>query len=198
MFSTPLKKSKNKSQVEGLKENHALFARCAILLNSNRGMDMEEVISNYELGYPQSLISLSGDVYPGWEGKSKLIHTIMENTMLPLEEDILNNLLTALLSEIISHDLGIHKRHRIAIIDAMVEVQKTTPKPTWVNTCEDLAKYFISRIVNLTNKYDKVKVVFDKYEEDSLKKATRISRSAVISPVPYIVDDQTNITNISV
>ena len=58
MFSTPLKTSKNKSQVESLKENHALFARCAILLNSNRGMDMEEVISNYELGYPRSLISL--------------------------------------------------------------------------------------------------------------------------------------------
>ena len=58
-------------------------------------MDMEEVISNYELGYPQSLISLSSDVYTGWEGKSKLIRTIMENTVLPLEEDILNDLLTA-------------------------------------------------------------------------------------------------------
>ena len=79
----------------------------------------------------------------------------------------------------------------------MVEVQKPTPKPTWVNTCKDLAKYFISRIVNLTNKYDEVKVLFDKYEEDSLKKATIISRRAEISPIPYIVDDQTNITNIS-
>ena len=117
--------------------------------------------------------------------------------MLPLEEDILNDLLTALLSEISSHDLGIHKRHRIARINAVVEVQKLTPKPTCVNTCKDLAKYFISRIVKLTNKYDEVKVVFDKYEEDFLKQATRISRSAVISPVPCIVDDQTNITNIS-
>ena len=76
------------------------------------------------------------------------------------EEDTLNDLLTALLSETISHDLGIYKRHRIAIIDAMVEVQKLAPKPTWVNTCKDLAKYFISRIVNMTNKFDEVKVVF--------------------------------------
>ena len=113
--------------------------------------------------------------------------------MLPLE-DILNDLLTALLSEIISHDLGIYKRHRIAIIDAMVEVQKLTPEPTWANICKDLAKYFIR--VNLTNKYDEVKVVCDKYEKDSLKKATRISLSAGISPVPYI-DDQTNIKSIS-
>ena len=44
MFSTPLKKSKDKIQVEGLKKNHAFFARCAILLNRNRGIDMEEVI----------------------------------------------------------------------------------------------------------------------------------------------------------
>ena len=41
----------------------------------------------------------------------EILHrTIMENTVIPLEEDILNDLLTALLSEIISHDLGIHKR----------------------------------------------------------------------------------------
>ena len=85
---------------------------------------MEEVISNYELGYPRSLISLPGDVYPGWEGESQLIRTVMENTVLPLEEDTLSDLLTALLSEIISHGLGIHKRHGIVIIDAMGEVQK--------------------------------------------------------------------------
>ena len=96
MFNTPLKRSKDKTQVEGLKENHGLFARCAILLNSNRGIDMEEVISNYELCYLRSLLSLSGDIYPGWEGKSQIIRTLIENTIPPVAGEIINELFSSI------------------------------------------------------------------------------------------------------
>ena len=65
VFSTPRKeKNKEKSEIVTVKENRALFARCAMLVNSERGVDMEYVISSFELWYPRSLMALSGDLYP--------------------------------------------------------------------------------------------------------------------------------------
>ena len=73
-YITPIKeKNKGKSEIITVKEHRALFARCAMLINSERGVDM---ISSFELGYPRSLMTLSVDFHPGHAGKAQLMHVL--------------------------------------------------------------------------------------------------------------------------
>ena len=91
VFSTPRKeKNKVKSEIITVKEHRALFARCAMLVNSERGVDMEYVISSLELGYPRSLMTLSGDLHPGHAGKAQLTHVLKELTIMDREEEFLH------------------------------------------------------------------------------------------------------------
>ena len=79
-------KSSNKSQmmkvndkVVELKENCNLFARCAVI-QGKRNIDMKQFIGNYELTVtPPSLFKHDGTLHDGYQGKSKLVQTILEH-----------------------------------------------------------------------------------------------------------------------
>ena len=50
------------------------MGRMAMICQSNRNFDLKDAISNYELQIvPQSLMSHTGELLPGHEGKSLLI-----------------------------------------------------------------------------------------------------------------------------
>ena len=124
VFSTPRKeKNKEKSEIVTVKENRALFARCAILVNLERGVDMEYVISSFELWYPRSLMALSGDLYPGHAGKAQLMHVLKELAKMNKEEEFLHNQIIIVLKEIAVDVLGAttslqRKSRKVAVVDA--------------------------------------------------------------------------------
>ena len=77
-----------------------------MLVNSERGVDMEYVISSFELWYPRSLMALSGDLYPGHAGKAQQMHVLKELARMNKEEEFLHNQITIVLKEIAVDVLG--------------------------------------------------------------------------------------------
>ena len=55
---------------------------------------------------------------------------------------------------------------------------------------------FIERIVNLSEPYDEVRIIFDQYLGGSLKEVTRVKRVSSITSVHFHVNDHTEIKNI--
>lgn len=86
---------------------------------------------------------------------------------------------------------------KAAIVDAMAEVQMLTNDCT---TSLELAHKFSSTIFRKYANYDEVHVIFDTYEENSLKNATRRKRQLGLCPVYYTafktVNTSTKITNV--
>ena len=171
VFSTPIKeKNKGKSEIITVKEHRAL---CAMLVNS--GVDMEYVISSFEVGYPRSLMTVSGDLHPGHAGQAQLMHVSKELTIMDREKEFLHEQMIILLKEIavvvLDANTSLQRKPRnVVVIGAMVVVQNLSPKPVWIETCEDLAKFFLNGLDIQTEGYSEVKLVFDTYEDNSLKK----------------------------
>ena len=84
---------------------------------------------------------------------------------------------------------------RILIIDGMAIVNSIT-KHDNMKTCADFAESFLSIICYMTQEYDEVRVVFDRYISPSLKSQTR-SKRAQRKTTYYHVKDNTLIKNIS-
>ena len=60
----------------------------------------------------------------------------------------------------------------------MVVVQKISPKPVWTELYEDLPKFFLDKLDSQTEGYSEVKLVFDTYEDNSLKKRLHVNPDA--------------------
>ena len=62
--------------------------------------------------------------------------------------------------------------HRVIIIGRMAVVNSIS-KTEKIKTCQDLANVFIQMICNMSNQYDEVRLVFDRYISTSLKEQMR-------------------------
>ena len=168
-------------KVVELKQTRSLMGRMAMICQSNRNFDLKDAISNYELQIvPQSLMSNTGELLPGHEGKSLLIKEL----------------------EIITPNFDYCETEyadKVVIIDAMVILHEIATKPSWVKTMDDLSKIFIQRIDNLVGEAKEVRLVFDTYNKiKSLKNNTRESRRKAIKEIPsFFISDSTNIEQIS-
>ena len=80
----------------------------------------------------------------------------------------------------------------------MVVVQ-SLKKEHWVKNCSDLAKLFIKKIDYLVSLkcYTEIILVFDSYKPYSLKQITREHRNEGEDSVHYVVDDNSNIDQIT-
>ena len=127
---------------------------------------MEDVVSDYELGIPRSVINISGELYPGNEGKAQLMHAINASTTPTTAGEVLNEVESTSFQEIALEVLGTNVRRGkiLAVVDAMVVVKQLSPKSAWLPTCLDLSRIFISRVKALTMGYAEVTVVFDTYD----------------------------------
>ena len=92
------------------------MGRMAKICQPNRNFDLKDAISNYELQIvPQSVMSNTGELLPGHEGKSLLIKEL----------------------EIITSNFDYCETEyadKVVIIDAMVILHEIATKPSWVKT----------------------------------------------------------------
>ena len=90
-----------------------------------------------------------------------------------------------------------HDACRVALVDAMAEVQ-ALDKPDWISNCCQLADHFVSRLNDRYNHVNEVRIIFDRYYvPHSLKQATRSRRQGTRFPVAYHAMDTTNMAKVS-
>ena len=65
---------------------------------------------------------------------------------------------------------------KVAVIDGMVEAQ-SLKKDGSVKTCSDLGKLFASKMLKKINSYDEIRILVDRYFDNSLKDQTRAKRA---------------------
>ena len=71
-------------------------------------------------------------------------------------------------------------------------------KPTWVRTGRDLANHLLEIIDNRSKEFDKVHVIFDRYDlPNSLKESTRQFRQGSNRPMVYQISDEAVIEKIT-
>ena len=113
---------------------------------------MQIVVGDYELmAVPRSLMTPDGELISGHTGKAELTKEVM-------------NKCDVTFTEIVKTD-----PQTCVVIDAMYVVNTIVPKPTWVETGDDLANEFLSRIDDRCENAETVAFAFDSYRGISLK-----------------------------
>ena len=91
---------------------------------------------------------------------------------------------------------GTHAAEKVAIVDAMAEVQ-SLQKPAYITNCSQLADQFSSQILQKYSEADEVHLVFDRYNmHKSLKTDMRERRQESKLAISYHITDTTNIAKI--
>ena len=151
-------KCKLEKKVVELNEERSLLTRFLLILKARPEiMDISEAIGEYEFtAIPRSLFTSDGLLnIPTDKSEIMLATEIQADTTIPV-----NN------SEV----------SKVAVIDGMVEVQ-SLKKDASVKTCSDLGKLFASKMRKKTSSYDEVRILFDRYLDNSLKDQTRAKRT---------------------
>ena len=97
--------------------------------------------------------------------------------------------------EVISYS---EQQYKVIIVDAMGVVNKICKGSDRVKSCKDLKEKFIERIEKSFKNYEQARIVFDQYEENSLKEKTRLKRAGDIQPIEFTVTDETQLKLIKI
>ena len=136
-----------------LKEDRSLFARMMMVCKARPEIDIKEAVGQYEFSIvPRSMFAADGTMF----------HCASKSTLM----DILEKLDTegntdGSTKEDLRLDTGITATQKVAIVDAMAEVQ-ALEKPDWIKNCSQLANYFTSRIFEKYNGIDQLRLIFDR------------------------------------
>ena len=188
-------KSKNASKailfvdkVVKVKEERGLLQRFIIAARSRPDLDLKECIGKYEFGIiPRSLFASDGSVLLAYD-KSKVQHQL--EAMGSLKTDEAN-------MDVSSHTRMMNPtpRNKVLIIDGMALVH-AIQKTTTMLTCKDFADAFVQKLIVTSESYNEIRLVFDRYIEQSLKAKMRKKRTGGKEKY-YHISDATSIRNIS-
>ena len=87
-------------------------------------------------------------------------------------------------------------KKRVILFDGMELVNSIT-KTCGIETCSDLSKTFVNLLISQSNSFDEVHLVFDVYQEVSLKSQMRKKRTKGLSATYYHISDSTLIKYIT-
>lgn len=164
-----------------LKEDRQLLARFLVVQQSRPelGQNLGDAIGSYEFSViPKSLFSSDGQLLIPTD-KSSFVKLIESHKQDDTAESQMKN-------------KEEEERDKVCIIDAMAVVQSIKKGPQ-METCADFAEAFVQSISKMMSTYAEGRVIFDRYQEESLKAQTRAKRSAGSDPVKFKIHDATNI-----
>ena len=154
------------NKVIKLREERSLITRFLLILGSRPQLvpKLEDVIGKYEMSIvPRSLAAVDGSLY------------------LPTDKSYLMKIIEGGQSEkyksYTNEDINVH---RVLIVDAMEVLQSITKTPKMKRVIH-LQEEFIARITNLLKYYEKGRIVFDRYLDQSLKNKTRNKRAQTVT-----------------
>ena len=85
---------------------------------------------------------------------------------------------------------------KVIIFDAMAIVNKIGIKKSGIKNCLEFASNFMDIIDKQASGFQELRVIFDRYDTDSLKNVTRKDRTKQFNAVHYEVTDSTIITHL--
>ena len=172
-------------QLMEVKSHRDFFGRCALVAESNRNFDMKDVIDNREHDtVPRSLMTSGGVLHEGHTNKHQLVEHLTDNYTIHFAEPKQDIRLTPQFNG-----------RKIIIVDAMIIVQGVANKKGQkrFNTCKEFADKFMSKVKQVITGYDEVWILFDNYEDLSLKGSTRLGRGKKSHARRLVIEDQTAI-----
>jgi len=177
-----IKLTRMQNKVISLKEDKSLFQRFFIVSQKRKDTDLSFVIGNYELTVsPKSLFSSDGQPLPCLD-KYQVMHAI-ESLGDSSNDDFATQFVKQLLGE-----------------DAMALGNKVI-KTKAIKTCKDFATQFIKQLLSEIKSYDEIRLIFDRYQENSYKLKHYCEIKDVLlystSLVRYMIQDNTNIERIT-
>ena len=174
-------KVKIKDKIVSLKEQSSLMTRLLITARKRPEVDLEMIIGAYEFTVvPRSILESDG---------SLMIDTTKSVVMHEIEKLMKDR----------DNGEGIGENtpeQRVIIFDGMAILNKIK-LGTGIRDCTQLAERFLSILLNEPS--DEVRVVFDRYIKESLKKTTRSKRHGKVgaASTQYEIKGDTNLENTS-
>ena len=194
---------KVKDQVIQLKEERDLMSRFVIASRARIEINLPEIFNiKYEFTVlPRSMFARDGNLLIGTD-KCQVMAKI-ESLMVDyenideMEDKNGEEIVSSTVDEIITNiELSETKNEqKVIIFDGMALVNKLKKNP-YTKTCSDLSELFIQKIESEIKGFEIVVLIFDRYQEESLKGETRRKRNKD-EATRYVINDQTNIQNIS-
>ena len=172
-----------------LREERDLLARFLIIQGCRPELipKLEEMIGEYEMSVvPRSLCSGDGSLYIPAD-KASLMHAIEGATAEPVAETVSSDTHGDTQVDISPHS----EPPKVLIVDAMAALQSMKKTPMMLKL-SDLQEAFIKRIEFMMVGYSEGRVVFDRYQEQSLKNKTRQKRA--VTSTEFQIHSQMKLT----
>ena len=167
-------------QITAIKEERKLINRLLVASGTRRDIGLQFCLGKYELPVtPPSLFSPDGSLH-STKDKSVIAEELFK---LQVDEEIE--------SEPMDTDI-----RKVAVVDGMAFFNKVNIKKNHIRNCEEFASCFIDIIDKETTECHDVRIVFDRYQKNSLKGNTRATRTKGYSAVHYKVSDATKIDHL--
>ena len=167
------------NQVIKIKEERKFMNRLLVASRTRPDIDLPKYLGEYEFSVtPSSLFAPDG------------ILLLTKDKSVVAKE--LRNFQTETEAQELTEDTS-HETRRVIVIDGMAIVNKIDIKKNNINNCLDFAFSFVHLVEREVSQFDEVRVIFDRYDEDSLKSTTRDSRTKNYSAVHYKISDSTRI-----
>ncbi|KAK3917997.1 LexA repressor [Frankliniella fusca] len=142
------------------KQDRNILQRLITAYEAGRAVDLKEILKHELHNFPLSLVHANGTMRTG--NKAELMKVLTENVEVP-------NTLAA-------------GGNDHLIIDGQALIM-SIGKPHNAQTFGDLANAVTNRIKSLSSNYQRVDVVFDRYNKHSIKAETRQKRTATSRPI---------------
>ena len=162
-------------QLVNVKEERKLMSRFVIASRSRSDIDLPNYFATSEFSViPRSLLTMDG-----------ILHQINDKATIAREiQEVYHDL-----EDMIGDD---RRQRKVMIIDGMAVVNRINIKKSKIKNCQEFAEPFINIVLHEATGCDEIRVVFDRYIEDSLKAQTRSKQTGNL-PVHYRVLEETQI-----
>lgn len=176
---------KLKDRVIALKEDRKLMIRFIIASRKRPERDLEKYIGQYEFSVvPRSLFSSDGKLLLGSD-KSTVMHRI--------EDAIHQAANTEAGQQVLEVDIP---TPMVAIFDGMAVVNRIKLGPV-VQNCQQFADAFLNIVLDEATNAAEIRIVFDRYLDDSLKESTREKRNKDADLLEFEVKEDTCLKNLT-
>ena len=174
-------KTKLKRQLVSIKQEWSLLSQLLVVCRTRTDFSVKDAITEFEI-----IVAPPSNFHPDGSmimlsDKSKLVSAV---TNVPL---------------LLPEDLAISGPERdassVLIIDATYIVNMVPKTPEMSNALH-FAKRFVDIVANMSDSYEKVRIVFDQYLPGSLKETTLQRRTLKTTPVYYHINDNAEIRDL--
>ena len=163
-----------------IKEERKLLNRLLIVSRTRPDLDLPKELGKFEFSVtPPSIFASDGTL--NHEKKKSHISVQLQNYQQPSEEQ---------------EGIQMSDARKVIIFDAMTIVNKIDIKKSDIKNCLEFASNFMNIIDKHASGFQKVRIIFDRNDTDSLKNVTRKDRTKQFKAIHYKVTDSTRIAHL--